>query len=51
MNTFFKAMTIAIDVLLAVTLGMEIKDRLDARKKNMSNDNDTVADPEPVTTE
>ena len=51
MNTFFKAMTIAIDVLLAVTLGMEIKDRLDARKKNMSNNNDLVDDPEPVTTE
>ncbi len=51
MNTFFKAMTIAIDVLLAVTLGMEIKDRLDARKKNMSNDNDLVDEPEPVTTE
>lgn len=50
MNTFFKAMTIAIDVLLAVTLGMEIKDRLDARKKNMSNDT-TVDEPEPVTTE
>ena len=50
MNTFFKAMTIAIDVLLAVTLGMEIKDRLDARKKNMSNDN-TVDDLEPETVE
>ena len=45
MNTFFKAMTIAIDVLLAVTLGMEIKDRLDARKKN----NTAVTEPEPVT--
>ena len=51
MNTFFKAMTVAIDILLAITLGLEIKDRLDARKKNMSNDNDTVVDPEPVTTE
>ena len=48
---FIKVMTVAIDILLAITLGMEIKDRLDARKKNMSNDNDTVADPEPVTTE
>ena len=48
MNTFFKAMTIAIDVLLAVTLGMEIKDRLDARKKNKDTE---VADPEPVTTD
>ena len=48
---FIKVMTVAIDILLAITLGMEIKDRLDARKKNMSNDNDTVADPEPVTTD
>ena len=51
MNTFFKAMTVAIDILLAITLGMEIRDRISARKKNMSTDNDTVADPEPVTTE
>ena len=48
---FIKVMTVAIDILLAITLGMEIKDRLDARKKNMSNDNDTVDDPEPATTE
>ena len=48
---FIKAMTVAIDILLAITLGMEIKDRLDARKKNMSNDNDLVDEPEPVTTE
>ena len=47
---FIKVMTVAIDILLAITLGMEIKDRLDARKKNMSNDT-TVDDPEPVTTE
>ena len=47
MNTFFKIMTAAIDVLLAVTLGMEIKDRIDARKKNT----DTVAELEPETTE
>ena len=45
---FIKVMTVAIDILLAITLGMEIKDRL-AQKKNM--DNDTVADPEPVTTD
>ena len=50
MNTFFKTLTIAIDIMMAICLGLEIKDRL-ARKKNMSNDNDTVADPEPVTTE
>ena len=48
---FIKVMTVAIDILLAITLGMEIKDRLDARKKNMSNDNDLVDDPEPVTIE
>lgn len=48
---FIKVMTVAIDILLAITLGMEIKDRLDARKKNMSNDNDTVDDPEPATIE
>ncbi|MBQ3765954.1 MAG: hypothetical protein II874_04380 [Bacteroidales bacterium] len=48
---FIKVMTVAIDILLAITLGMEIKDRLDARKKNMSNDNDLVDEPEPVTTE
>ncbi len=47
---FIKAMTVAIDILLAITLGMEIKDRLDARKKNMSNDN-TVDDLEPETVE
>lgn len=48
---FIKVMTVAIDILLAITLGMEIKDRLDARKKNMSNDNNTVDDPEPATIE
>lgn len=47
---FIKVMTVAIDILLAITLGMEIKDRLDARKKNMSNDN-TVDEPEPETVE
>ena len=47
---FIKVMTVAIDILLAITLGMEIKDRLDARKKNMSNDN-TVDDLEPETVE
>ena len=45
-----KVMTVVIDILLAITLGMEIKDRLDARKKNMSNDN-TVDDLEPETVE
>ena len=47
---FIKVMTVAIDILLAITLGMEIKDRLDARKKNMSNDN-TVDDLEDETVE
>ena len=47
---FIKVMTVAIDILLAITLGMEIKDRLVARKKNMSNDN-TVDDLEPETVE
>lgn len=47
---FIKVMTVAIDILLAITLGMEIRDRISARKKNMSNDT-TVADPEPVTTD
>ena len=46
---FIKVMTVAIDILLAITLGMEIKDRL-ARKKNMSNDT-TVDDLEPETVE
>ena len=45
---FIKVMTVAIDILLAITLGMEIKDRLDARKKNKDTE---VADPEPVTTD
>ena len=45
---FIKVMTVAIDILLAITLGMEIKDRLDARTKNMSNDT-TVDDLEPET--
>lgn len=47
---FIKVMTVAIDILLAITLGLEIKDRLDARKKNMSNDT-TVDDLEPETVE
>ena len=47
---FIKVMTVAIDILLAITLGMEIKDRLDARKKNMSNDT-PVDDLEPETVE
>ena len=47
---FIKVMTVAIEILLAITLGMEIKDRLDARKKNMSNDT-TVDDLEPETVE
>ena len=47
---FIKVMTVAIDILLAITLGMEIKDRLDARKKNMSNDT-TVDDLESETVE
>ena len=47
---FIKAMTVAIDILLAITLGMEIRDRISARKKNMSNDN-TVDDLEPETVE
>ena len=49
MSTFFKVMTAAIDVLLAVCLGMEIKDRLDARKNNKINE--TVDEPEPATIE
>ena len=43
---FIKVMTVAIDILLAITLGMEIKDRIDARKKNNTA---TVTEPEPVT--
>ena len=50
MNYFYKALILAIDIMMAVTLGMEIKDRLDARKKNMSNDT-TVDDLEPETVE
>ena len=48
MNYFYKLLILAIDIMMAVTLGMEIKDRLDARKKN---DTKEVADPEPVTTD
>lgn len=48
MNTFFKTLTIAIDIMMAICLGLEIKDRLDARKKNKDTE---VADPEPVTTD
>ena len=47
---FIKAMTVAIDILLAITLGMEIRDRISARKKNMSKDT-TVDDLEPETVE
>jgi len=50
MNTFFKVLTVAIDILLATTLCMEIKDRLDAKRENNIN-NKPVADPEPVTTD
>ena len=50
MNTFIKSLTVAIDILLAITLGMEIRDRISARKKNMSNDT-TVDDLEPETVE
>jgi hypothetical protein len=45
---FIKVMTVAIDILLAITLGMEIRDRISARKKNKDTE---VADPEPVTTD
>ena len=48
MNTFIKSLTVAIDILLAITLGMEIRDRISARKKNKDTE---VADPEPVTTD
>ena len=48
MNYFYKALILAIDIMMAITLGMEIKDHLDARKKNK--DTKTV-DPEPVTTD
>ena len=48
MNYFYKALILAIDIMMAITLGMEIKDRLDARKKNKDTE---VADPEPVTTD
>ena len=49
MSTFFKVMTAAIDVLLAVALGMEIKNRLDARKNNKTNE--ALDEPEPATIE
>ena len=49
MNTFFKVMTAAIDVLLAVCLGMEIRDRISARKNNKTNE--TIDEPEPATIE
>ena len=45
---FIKVMTVAIDILLAITLGMEIRDRISTRKKNKDTE---VADPEPVTTD
>ena len=48
MNTFFKTLTIAIDIMMAICLGLEIKDRFAARKKNKDTE---VADPEPVTTD
>ena len=49
MNTFFKTLTIAIDIMMAICLGLEITDRLGARKQNKSTD--TAVDPEPVTTD
>ena len=48
MNYFYKALILAIDIMMAVTLGLEIRDRISARKKNKDNE---VADPEPVTTD
>ena len=50
MNYFYKALILAIDIMMAVTLGLEIRDRISARKKNMSNDT-TVDDLEPETVE
>lgn len=48
MNYFYKALILAIDIMMAITLGLEIRDRISARKKNK--DTKTV-DPEPVTTD
>lgn len=48
MNYFYKALILAIDIMMAITLGLEIRDRISARKKN---DTKEVADPEPVTTD
>ena len=48
MNYFYKALILAVDIMMAVTLGLEIRDRISARKKNKDTE---VADPEPVTTD
>ncbi len=48
MNYFYKALILAIDIMMAITLGLEIRDRISARKKNKDT---TVDDPEPVTTD
>ena len=48
MNYFYKALILAIDIMMAITLGLEIRDRISTRKKNKDTE---VADPEPVTTD
>lgn len=48
MNYFFKLLILAIDIMMAITLGLEIRDRISARKKNKDTE---VADPEPETVE
>ncbi len=48
MNYFYKALILAIDIMMAITLGLEIRDRISARKKNKDTE---VDEPEPVTTE
>ena len=45
MNYFYKALILAVDIMMAVTLGLEIRDRISARKKNKDTE---VADPELV---
>ena len=47
MNYFYKALILAIDIMMAITLGMEIKEHIDAWKEK----NTKTVDPEPETVE
>ena len=46
MNAYYKILILAIDIMMAICLGFEIKEHLEARKKN--NTKDVIPEPETV---